>query len=294
MADVVVVGSANMDLVVRTPRFPAPGETLIGHGFATFPGGKGANQAVAIGKLGGDVAFVGKIGDDGFGQDLRKSLTDAGVDCRYVHVSAGVATGTATILVDDQSQNMIVVAPGANGALLPEDVPPVEGWTLLQYEIPLDTVEAVMRRNPSRTIVNPAPAAMLSKGAFEGLYLITPNETEAQALTGIEVRDEGTASEAAAALHDWGISNVIVTMGSQGCLISDSSTTFRLPAHQVDAVDTTAAGDAFNGALAWFLSAGDRLLEAATKANVVAALSTTKAGAQASMPTWNAVEAVIG
>ncbi len=298
---VLVVGSANMDLVVRTPRIPRPGETLIGHTFATFPGGKGANQAVAAGRLGGKVAFLGKVGEDDFGTALLASLAGAGVDASLTLRDAGCSSGVALIEVEDSGQNSIAIVPGANGRLTGAEVTSAAEKTdfaclLVQLEVPDEAVFAALEagKHKGQAILNPAPARKLPAGTLDGVALVTPNESEAETLTGIFPKDPETCRKAARALMDQGAKAVILTLGSNGCFYADAAGDRLFPAIRVTPVDTTAAGDAFNGALAHFLAAGREMPNAIQLATCVAGLSTTKAGAQTSMPTLEELRAVAG
>lgn len=292
---VLVVGSANMDLVVRCDTFPKPGQTILGRDFAMFPGGKGANQAVAASKLGAEVYFLGKMGNDVFRDRLRGSLEQDGVRLDYLLEDEETATGTALISVDATGQNEIIVASGSNMKLTPDDVKASGevfsrvGVVLLQLEIPLETVrEAAFLAKEAGCIVilnpAPAPAHAISPELLSRIDLITPNETECEALTGLPVIDEETARVAGERLVELGAGEVIVTLGSLGALHVVNGRTELHEAREVEAVDTTAAGDAFNGALASALSQGLSVGEAIPIANAVAALSVTREGAQPSMP----------
>lgn len=300
--DVVVVGSANMDLVFRTARFPAAGETVPGSFFATFPGGKGANQAVAVGKLGGNASFVGKVGVDAFGDELIQSLRSSGVDPGGVLRTAEARTGVASINVDDAGQNQIIVVPGTNGLLRPEEAASAAGGfrsckvALFQHETPPETVDACILEASRHclTILNPAPARSVSDAVLAVLDYITPNESEARSLTGVEVVDEASCVAAARVLLDRGVEHVVITLGSQGCFLMDAAGSKHFPALPVTVVDTTAAGDAFNGALALFLAWGRPIDDALRLANCVGALSATRLGAQSSMPTLEELHAVAG
>jgi ribokinase len=288
-----------MDLVVRTPRIPQLGETVLGGDFVMIPGGKGANQAVAAAKLGAEVCFVARVGDDLFGQRSLANFEKEGVNTKYVALTPGVASGVALISVDSAGNNVIVVAPGANSRLGPEDVRLAErdiasaGAVVAQLEVPIETVESAAEMAGSAGvpfILDPAPAQKLRRELLRRVTVLTPNETEAQILTGMEVSDEASALLAAESLLSSGVGAVIVTMGARGFLLADGATTEFVPALRVPAVDATAAGDAFSGSLAVGLAQGQSLREAAVFAGRVAALSTTRMGAQPSMPTKQEVE----
>ncbi|MCW5941219.1 MAG: ribokinase [Fimbriimonadaceae bacterium] len=293
---VVVVGSANMDLVARVPRFPEPGETIHGREFATYPGGKGANQAVAVGKLGGRVAFVGKVGRDAFGDALEASLNSAGVDTDLL-ARSDAPTGTAIILVDDRAENQIVVIGGANATLTPTEaercVRSLDARVaLFQLETPLETVAAGLaeaKRRGMTTILNPAPAVLLPAEILASVDILTPNRTEAGALAGLS---DAEPEALIAALLDLGVGAVAMTRGKDGCVFGTRDRTIAIPSVDVRAVDTTAAGDAFNGALALFLAEGRPVEQAIAGANRVGALAATKPGAQTSMPTRAELEAL--
>jgi len=298
---IVVVGSSNMDLVVKSPRIPAIGETILGGDFIMVPGGKGANQAVAAAKLGAEVYFIAKLSDDVFGEQSLNNLRKEGVNTKYVTQTQEAPSGVALIMVDEGGNNVIVVAPGANQKLFPEDVKEAEssiassGALVAQLEVPLETVEfAAQLANNFNVpfILDPAPAQKLSSELLRMVDVLTPNETEAQILTGVEVTDEDSARAASENLLEHGVKAVILTMGAKGFLLADNDRMEFVPAIKVDAVDATAAGDAFTGSLAVGLAGGQTLYDAALFANNVAALSVTKMGAQSSMPTREAVGAV--
>ncbi len=293
---IVVVGSINLDLVAGTQRIPIAGETVTGLSFRTFPGGKGANQAVAAARLGGSVSMVGKFGDDAFGVQLRESLEEANVNTDAVEVIAG-SSGVALITTDAMGENAIIVVAGANAHLSPADLDANidvirgAGILLTQLEIPVETVEylsaiAVQERIP--LVLDPAPALPLPKSLLTGVDWLTPNETETCVLTGKppgELSDE-SIEDAANALLEGGSRNVILKLGNRGCYVALSDGTRQLlPAYAVTAVDTTAAGDAFNGAFAVALMNGHSPIESASWASAVAAISVTRPGAQPSMPT---------
>lgn len=300
---VLVVGSANMDLSVSCTHFPRPGETILGGELTISPGGKGANQAVASARLGAEVPFLCKMGDDVFRSQLLESLHAYGVDTRAVLVDEKEATGVALITVDATGENQIVVASGSNMELTPEDVRAQQalfdgaGVVLLQLEVPLETVEtaAVMAKEAGAVVVlNPAPAQELPPSLLQHVDWLTPNESEAAYLAGVEVNDRAGAERAARVLLEQGVGRVVVTLGSEGALLVTPEETHHVPARRVKAVDTTAAGDAFNGALAYALAqrpAGS-LEEILDFANRAAACAVTRRGAQASMPTRDEVEAL--
>ena len=296
---VLVVGSANMDLVVRVERFPLPGETIFGTDFKMFPGGKGANQAVCCAKLGQKVRFVGRMGDDLIRERLSASLEQAGVIIDSLIVDPVEPTGTALITVDKNGENEIVVVSGSNMKLRPADVDGVHdifgsaAVVLLQLEIPLETVVRAAEHAHEKQallILNPAPACSLPASLLRLVDYLTPNESEAQMLTGIPVTRRSSAEAAAKKLVDQGVKNVLLTLGPEGCLLVNSSRAELFPACRVRPVDTTAAGDAFNGALAFALSRNEELDQAVRFANAVAGYSVTKLGAQRSMPTLTEVE----
>ena len=297
---ILVVGSANMDMVVSCASFPRPGETVLARDFGMYPGGKGANQAVACARLGGAVCFLGKMGRDVFQQRLLTGLERDGVQVDHVRVDPEAPTGIALITVDDEGQNEIVVVSGSNMKLRPDDLEAerdlfaAASVVLLQLEIPLDTVEravALARDAGAMVVLNPAPAQPLPDALLGGVDLLTPNETEASILTGVTVRDERTAETAARQLLDAGVRAVIVTLGARGALLVTSEIVRPYPARSVQAVDSTAAGDAFNGALAFALAQAWTLEEAVPFANRVAAFAVTRKGAQTSMPTREEVDA---
>jgi len=288
-----------MDLVVKSPRIPAVGETILGEDFIMIPGGKGANQAVAAAKLGAQVYFIAKLGDDIFAEQSLKNFKKEGVNTKYVIQTNEAPSGVALITVDDAGNNVIVVAPGANRMLSSNDVEKAEsdiassGALVAQLEVPLETIEfAAQLANESGVlfILDPAPAQKLSLELLKMVDVLTPNETEAQILTDTEVTDEYSARRTAKKLLEYGVKSVILTMGAKGFLLAKDDRMEFVPSIKVDAVDATAAGDAFTGSLAVGLAQGKTLTDAATFAKYVAALSVTKMGAQSSMPTREAVE----
>ncbi|SDM39875.1 ribokinase [Catalinimonas alkaloidigena] len=298
---IVVVGSSNTDMVVKATRLPAPGETVVGGTFLMNPGGKGANQAVAAARLGGAVTFVAKVGDDVFGQQAREGFRQEGLDTSWVLTDAEHPSGVALITVDEHGENCIVVAPGANGTLTPDELQRAQSsiaqaaLVLVQLEIPLETVAravALAQAHGVRVVLNPAPARTLPDELLRHVSVITPNQTEASRLTGITVHDDTTAEWAARALHAKGIGTVILTLGAQGALVHHEGQTWRVAAPPVEAVDTTAAGDVFNGALVVGLAEGRPLRDAVDFACRAAAVSVTRMGAQASAPRRAEVDAL--
>ena len=294
---VVVFGSINMDLVVRTPRLPTPGETLTGHTFFTAPGGKGANQAVACARLGVPTRMVGRVGDDLFGEQLRASLRSFGVQDDGVLTTPG-PSGVALIAVDDTAENTIVIVPGANGAVSIADIPRLERALdgaralLLQLEVPIETVVAAARAAHTRgvtVILDPAPALPLPDELYALADIITPNEHEATTLTGIAVHDDQGAIAAARALIARGARRVALKLGARGALTADAEGEQFWSPFTVTPVDTVAAGDAFNGGLAVALSEGRSFNEAIRWGLAAGALSVTRHGAQPSMPERNEV-----
>lgn len=293
MAKIVVIGSTNTDMVVKTPRFPAAGETIIGGKFFLSPGGKGANQAVAAARLGAAVAFVGKTGDDLFGEQALAGFSKEKINTTHCTVTDSAAAGVALITVNEGGDNTIVVAPGANHALTEADIdaalPLIDeaDIVLLQLEIPLATVAYAIERAAAldkHIVLNPAPATHLPDALLQKVWLITPNETEASLLTGIAVKDEESALHAAHALIAKGVGNVVVTLGAKGALFVSEDDADPIPAKPVKAIDTTAAGDIFNGALCVALAEGQTWPEALSFATTAAAISVTRMGAQSSAP----------
>ncbi|PJY96565.1 ribokinase [Pseudomonas donghuensis] len=293
-ANVVVVGSLNMDLVTRAQRLPRGGETLVGETFVTVPGGKGANQAVAAARLGAQVAMVGCVGDDAYGQQLRQALADEQIDCQAVGVAAGVSSGVALIVVDAASQNAIVIIAGGNGQLLPESVQRFDALLqhadviICQLEVPMATVAYTLERGRAlgkTVILNPAPASgPLPVEWFASIDYLIPNESEAEALSGVPVTDLESAKVAATRLLALGVGKVIVTLGAQGALFADGQAFRHFPAPVVQPVDTTAAGDTFVGGFAAALARGEEQGAAIAFGQRAAALSVTRAGAQPSIP----------
>lgn len=298
MKKIVVVGSSNTDMVVRTEQLPRPGETLVGGEFLMAGGGKGANQAVAAARMGHKVKFVAALGRDVFGDEALRAYNEYGIDTSCV-VRKDAPSGVALIMVDNSGQNCISVALGANWELTLSDVMPVldtveEGdIVLLQLEVPIPTVEAVIdvaASKGAKVVLNPAPAAMVSEEVFSKLYLITPNQTEAETLTGIAVTDEASARAAAEALREKGVRKVVITLGGLGALLDDEGECEVVAAKRVKAIDATAAGDVYNGAICAALAEGSTLREAMEFATKASAISVTRVGAQPSIPTREEVD----
>ena len=296
MSNILVVGSLNADLVVRAPRFPQPGETISGEDLQVIPGGKGANQAVAAARLGMHVSMLGRVGRDNFGDFLLDNLQSNHVNAQLVQRDEA-STGTATILVDGNGQNSIVLSPGANGKVSVADVEhasfPAGGLLLLQLEIPIPTVLRAAQRareHGLRVILNPAPARSLPDDLIALADFLLPNETELSLLTGMDVTDLPSAEAAARTLLGRGAKTVIVTLGSKGALIVDEKAMTHVDTFRVDVVDTTAAGDAFIGGFAYALLEDKSLKEAVRYGCACGALATTKFGAQPSLPVKEEVE----
>jgi len=299
-AKVVIVGSLNMDLVTRAPRLPRAGETLAGQSFVTVPGGKGANQAVAAARLGASVAMIGCVGDDAYGEQLRSALLTEGIDCQAVTTIAGESTGVALIVVDDNSQNAIVIVAGGNGHV---SASVVDGFDALlqqaeviicQLEVPESTVGHVLKRGHElgkTVILNPAPATgPLPEQWYGWVDYLIPNESEATALTGLPVDSPASAESAAKTLLASGVGKVVVTLGEQGALFASEERVEHFPAPRVNPVDTTAAGDTFVGGFAAALADGKSESEAIRFGQIAAALSVTRSGAQPSIPTFAEVQ----
>ena len=300
-ARIIVAGSANMDLVVHAERLPKRGETLLGGAFATFAGGKGANQAVAAARLGASVAMLGCIGGDEFGAQLRNGLQHEQIDTAHLHTADAMSSGIAVITVAADGANTIVVSPGANAALTPDHVDAAAadiaaaGMLICQLEVPLDTVRhaiAVAAKLGTPVLLNPAPAQPLPDKLYEQISLLVLNETEAAMLAHMSVDSPASAREAAMRLRAKGVETVIVTLGAQGVWYSTSGEEGHLPAPRVDAIDTTAAGDTFVGGFAAERVRGASIRDAIDFGQRAAALSVTRQGAQASIPTHADVRAL--
>lgn len=301
MSRIVVVGSSNTDMVIKMDHLPVPGETILGGKFLMNPGGKGANQAVAAAKLGGDVVFIAKVGNDVFGQEAVQGFRKAGIHTEFIATDPGQPSGVATIMVDGKGENSIAVASGANNSLSAADVDLAKeeiraaDILLMQLETPLQTVEhaaVIGKRENTTVILNPAPARELSDHLLGMLDVITPNETEAEGLTGIKVENMESAGMAAEALREKGVGTVIITLGSQGAYVRSDLFAGLVPSRKVEAVDTTAAGDTFNGALAVGLANGSGIEAAVGFANKAASISVTRLGAQSSAPKLEEVDGI--
>ncbi|MFM4719054.1 ribokinase [Aeromonas bivalvium] len=302
MNRLLVLGSVNADHVLRVPHFPRPGETLAGHSYRVVPGGKGANQAVAAARLGAAVSFIARIGDDAIGHQMKTGFAQDGIDVSAVELDDTLPTGIAIIYVSDEGENSIGLSAEANGALTPAVVQGHEAMIadahtlLLQLEVPLESVfEAarLARSHGTRVVLNPAPAQPLPAELLALVDLITPNQTEAELLTGVRVTDEASARKAAARFHQMGIGEVMITLGSQGVYCSKGQLQALIAGFRVEAVDTTAAGDTFNGALLAADLAGASFQDAVRFAHGAAALSVTRFGAQSSIPTRQEVDAFL-
>jgi ribokinase len=295
---ITVVGSSNTDMIIRVPHLPQPGETVLGGSFSTARGGKGANQAVAAARMGGSVTFIGRVGNDMFGEEALKGLKGDHINTSLLIRDPVAPTGIAQIIVDETGKNMIAVASGANMNLSEEDINKARkvmlasDILLLQLEIPLQTVRYAARmayENNIKVILNPAPAHILDDELLGYISVLTPNKNEAESLTGITITDDRSVELAGRILLERGLTRVIITLGSKGAMVIDNGGAELVPAFRVKPVDTTAAGDVFNGALSVALVEGKNFYEAVRFANAAAALSTTRLGAQPSVPLRNEV-----
>ena len=298
MKNICVIGSLNMDLVVNVDTMPKPGQTIIGSNFKEVPGGKGANQAVAMARLNGNVSMIGKVGEDGFGQTLINSLKNDKVDTTYIQTSKG-ATGVALITVDKNAQNSIVVSPGANFEVKEDDIDNnIEAIknsdiVVLQLETPLNTIKYALNKAKELnkyTILNPAPAVKLDDEIIKNVDLLTPNETELEIISGVSIETEEDIQKVAQIMIEKGVKELIVTLGSKGSLYINKEKSMFKKAYKVEAVDTTAAGDSYTGALAVALSQDKNIEDAMDFASKVGALSVLKEGAQSSLPTLEDVK----
>lgn len=299
---ILVVGSTNTDMVIKADHLPAPGETILGGHFFMNPGGKGANQAVAAKRLGGEVTFIAKTGNDIFGGRSIQLFKEEGIDITHMIIDAEHPSGVALITVDKNAENCIVVASGANATLSPADLGPATelikkaGIVLMQLEIPLETVlyvALIAKAQGAQVILNPAPACPLDEALLTCISIITPNKKEAEMLSGISINDMVSTASAARAIREKGVETVIITLGATGAYISNKDMDVLIPSHAVNAVDTTAAGDVFNGALAVALSEGIPLKQAVAFACKAASISVTRLGAQSAAPHRSEIESIL-
>lgn len=298
MKKIVVIGSCNTDMVIKTDRLPVPGETVIGGTFLMNPGGKGANQAVTAARQGGRVTFISKTGNDIFGKQSVELFNTEGINTDYIFSDPNNPSGVALITVDEHGENCIVVASGANASLSPEDIETAKeeiessAFVLMQLEIPIETVTYVAEMASKKgihVILNPAPARPLSNSLLRCLSVITPNKHEAEMLSGIRVTDWDSARRAADVISAKGVDNVVITMGAQGAFVKEGNQYHQAEAEKVKAIDTTAAGDSFSGAFCVALAEGKSILEAVRTAILVASITVTRMGAQSSIPYRNEV-----
>lgn len=296
----IVLGSVNADHILQVETFPRPGETITGHGYRVVPGGKGANQAVAAVRLGAETAFIACVGDDDFGRRMVGSFRAEGMDTQGVMVVEGVPTGIAIIYVAAGGENSIGISPEANDCLTPERIEPhltlIRGGSalLMQLETPIETVMLAAKEAKKAgvsVVLNPAPARPLPESLLADLAMITPNETEAEVLTGVKITDGASAIKATTRLHAQGVETVIITLGDKGAFVSCKGEGILVPGYTVTAVDTTAAGDTFNGALMAALQEGKEMPDAIAFAHAAAALSVMRLGAQTSIPTRSETDA---
>lgn len=293
MADIMIIGSINMDLVTKVDHIPKVGETILGTSFSQIPGGKGANQAVAVARLGASIKMIGKVGNDSSGEILLNKLREDNVGIEYIASDSNEPTGTALITVEESGDNSIVVVPGANFAIKVEDVDVAineiikSKIIISQLEVPIEIVSHTFKKAKEAgvfTILNPAPAAELNSDLISNIDLLTPNETELELLSGVTINSEEDIIEASKVLIAKGIKQLIVTLGEKGCIYIDKDGHKRYSSNKVDAVDTTAAGDSFTAAVAVAMSEGKTVDEMIEFASKVGALTVTKFGAQSSLP----------
>ncbi len=297
--NIVIIGSSNTDMIIKLPHIPKPGETVLGGNFSTSAGGKGANQAVSAARAGGEIIFIARVGDDIFGEQAVEGFIKSGINIDNIITDKKAPSGVALIFVDENGENSIAVAPGANASLSPSDITASKdtiasaGIVLLQLEIPLETVRTaaeIAAENGVDIILNPAPARPLGDDILRHISILTPNESEAELLTGIKVGDEESAAQAADALSAKGVKTVLITLGPRGVYVSSKDFNGIVPGFSVNAVDTTAAGDVFNGVLALSLSEDMPLVDGVRFSNAAAALSVTRLGAQPSAPYRKEIE----
>ncbi len=291
---IVVVGSINMDLAINAPRIPSIGETILGNGFMTAPGGKGANQAVAAARLGGEVSMIGCVGGDVFGQSLLDSLSGNNVDISRIHTDESISTGVAVVVIN-AGNNCIIVDPGANSSLTPEMIEAAEDIikesciVVIQLEIPLETVEktvSIARKHGVKVLLNPAPAKELSDELLSNVDILTPNESECEFLAGVKIKCIEDAKRAVELLNKKGVAQVIITLGGNGVVYNSCSNgILHKTVPEVKVLDTTAAGDSFSGAVALAIAQGKNIDAAVDFGNIVGSLTVTKKGAQTSLPT---------
>lgn len=293
---IIVIGSCNTDMVIKTDRLPTPGETVLGGTFLMNAGGKGANQAVTAARQGGSVTLISKTGNDVFGKQSVELYNSEGINTDYIFSDEKNPSGVALITVDSHGENCIVVASGANASLSPSDIESAKeeietgAFVLMQLEIPIETVEyaaSMARKKGIPVVLNPAPARTLSEKLLKCVYVITPNEHEAEMLSGVKVSDWQSARKAADIISEKGVDNVVITMGAQGAFIKEKDEYYTVEAVKVTAIDTTAAGDSFSGTLCVGLSEGKSILDSVKFAARVAAITVTRMGAQSSIPYRN-------
>ena len=296
---VVVIGSYNTDLTIKTSRIPRPGETIIGGIFSEGGGGKGANQAVAAARAGASVSFIARVGNDALGKEGIQRLTEERIDTRHIFIDNDVPTGVAFIVVDEHGENSIVVASGANARLNAADIHSAQdeilsaGILLVQLESPIDVIRAAIKKSHEKdtvVILNPAPAQSLEKNLLQEIDIITPNKVEAEMITGIKVTNEESLRSIVRKFFDFGIKNVLITLGSKGIFAGLNNSIEFIPAFKVCPIDSTGAGDVFSGSLAAFLSEGMPIESAVKMANASASISVTRMGAQNSAPTRMEIE----
>jgi len=296
---ILVLGSSNVDFILRTPRFHNPGETITGESLVTAFGGKGANQAIAAKRLGGKVSFITKLGNDPYGESYRQYLIENALDLKYLLADKKLPTGVALIEINPKGENRIIVSPGANGALTGGDLKNLSsawrgiGVLVTQLEIPLATVKTALKmawKHEAITLLNPSPATFLPSDLFVSVDFLIPNEWEAQLLTGLKMKKKGDIPKIAGRLLRMGVKNVVITLGPKGLFFKNEREEIWMEAFRVKVVDTTAAGDAFMGGLACGLAEGHPIQEALKFANAAGALATTKLGAQPSLPSQQDLE----